>query len=303
MPNNIKKIEQQDQYDIEAELSSSIFSEKYKTIVRKAELARKEKEEEQARVPIQMQMPFWIDSHRPMPNEIVRSALFNAKNKRNDRAYFREVKINVIGEGTITYTGEELRQYDEIVWLQLLHLTRGKDIDNVITFMPGQFCKAISWPLNSGSYQRLRESLTRMQATSLSIYSKRFKEGVSLSMIPMFKWRDEDGKTLPLYQVKLAPELITLFSANYYTHIEWQQRLQLPVGLSTWLHGYYSSHRTPFPIKIETIYHGCGSTLKPMRMFKLYLKQSLDKLVQIGFLESYEIDETNLVKVTRKRVM
>ena len=73
---------------------------------------------------IQMQLPIWNDATRRIPNEIVRSALFKAKNRNTKREYLKDADIVVICDGQIKYTGEELRQNDEIVWLELIHLAR-----------------------------------------------------------------------------------------------------------------------------------------------------------------------------------
>jgi hypothetical protein len=248
---------------------------------------------------IQMQLPIWNDATRRIPNEIVRSALFKAKNRNTKREYLKDADVVVIGDGQIKYTGEELRQNDEIVWLELIHLARGVPAGQVIEFTPYSFCKAVKWPINNGSYTRLRECLTRMQATSLSVYSKRLQEGISLSMIPQFSWKNESGTPLSRYKVNIAPQLVSLFGDTYFTQIEWEQRLMLSPGIATWLHGYFASHRSPFPVKIETVYSGSGSTSKDMKSFKRQVKTALESLVEVGFIKEFAIDDSSLIHVTR----
>lgn len=260
--------------------------------------ARVAKAEESLKV-AQLSLPFWEEGTRRIPNELVRSALFNARNRNKKRTYLRDADIVVVGDGSIKFTGEELRQYDEIIWLELIHLSRGQAAGDIIEFTPYSFCKAVQWPINNGSYERLRASLVRMQASSLSVFSKRLKSGISMSMIPLFTWQDELGAPLKKYQVTIAPQLVQLLGDNYFTQVEWQQRLALPTGIATWLHGYLASHRAPFPIKIETIYKGSGATSEDMTSFRRQVKAALEKLVKIGFLNSYEIDNGNLVHVTR----
>lgn len=71
------------------------------------------------------QLPLWSNEIRCMPNEILRSALFNARNRNQPRRYFKNESIAIIDPfSRITFTGEELRQNDELVWLQLIHLAR-----------------------------------------------------------------------------------------------------------------------------------------------------------------------------------
>ena len=244
------------------------------------------------------QLTLWGDEQRWLPNEMARSALFNAKNRKQIRVYLKKADIAVIGDGKIIFTGEELRQDDETVWLQLIHLAKEHPLGNAVEFTPYALCKAIGWSIDGRSYKRLRECLDRMQATSLSIYSSRIKEGVSLSMIPMFKWRDEMGKALTLYQVRVAPELVTLFAKVYRTKLEWTQRLKLPDGLATWLHSYYASHDKPYPVKISTIKKGAGISTVSVAALRQIIEKALDRLKDAEFLESWEI-EGELVHVKR----
>jgi TrfA protein len=248
-----------------------------------------------------IQLPTWGVGSRGAPNEILRSALFNARNKKRQREYLEKATIAVIGEGEITYTGRELRQDDETVWLQLIHLARELPLGELVEFTAYSFIKSLRWNNSAKSYKRLRDSLERMQATALTVYSKRIGEGVSLSMIPFFAWRQgRNGPPLPMYQVRIAPELIELFSGVRYTLIEWQQRLALPNGLATWLHGYYASHKEPYPIKLETIRKGAGLTINRKDHLKEQTEIALEALKRVGFLKSWKI-EGDLVYVERAR--
>ncbi|SEJ01052.1 plasmid replication initiator TrfA [Nitrosomonas eutropha] len=236
-----------------------------------------------------IQLPLWPEDTRRFPNELLRSALFNARNRKEPRQYFKKAEIAVMFEGHITYQGEELRQDDQIVWLQLIHLARESSLGDAVEFTPHSFCKAIKWPIKNDSYERLRNCLSRMQATALSVYSNRLKRGVSISMIPVFEWQDENQSTLKKYRVQLAPDLIKLFDDVHYTQIIWQQRLSLPTGIATWLHGYYASHREPFPIKLETIKKGSGITTKRPAKVRELIEKALNALINVGFLQSWEI--------------
>lgn len=247
------------------------------------------------------QLPLWPEASRSLPNEIARSALFTARNRKQTRATLRQAQIAIIGEGRISYTGEELRQDDETVWLQLIHLAKEQPLGKIVEFTPYAFIKAICWPIKGQSYLRLRDVLTRLQATALSIYSKRLREGVSLSMIPFFSWRDEQsGDSLPFWRVRVAPELVLLFGDMHFTRLEWVQRLALPDGLATWLHGYFASHKSPYPIRIDTIRHGAGLSDDTKADLKKTIARALEALKKVGFLISYQITG-DLVRVERAR--
>lgn len=245
------------------------------------------------------QLPLWPDVMRSLPNEILRSALFNARNRKTPRSMMKSEPVAVIGDGRISYRGEELRQDDETVWLQLVHLARQHVAGQLVEFTAYSFCKSVEWSINSKSYDRLRECLRRMQATGLDVYSKRLERGVSLSMIPFFEYEDsETRESLPRWRVRIAPELVELFGDHYFTRIEWAQRLQLPDGLATWLHGYLATHRVPHPIKIETIARGAGLIETDKPELRRLIKRALTNLVKCGFLTEFDL-QNDLVTVKR----
>lgn len=253
----------------------------------------------------QLSFPFWPEQFRALPNEIFRSALFNARNKKQAREYMKEREIIVIGPGRVTYTGEELRQDDETVWLQLIQLAKSQPSGSLIQFTAGSFVKAIGWPHKKDSYTRLRACLSRMQATSLQVVAKRLGEesGKAISMIPEFDWQDkETKKPLRYYSVKIAPTLVKLFGGKgHFTRVEWAQRLDLPAGLATWLHGYFASHSDPHPIKLDTIREGAGLATARIAHVRELVEGALGELVRVKFLTGWRIDgpDKDLVSVER----
>ncbi len=204
----------------------------------------------------------------------------------------------------MTYTGEELRQDDETVWLQLIQIAKLQPLGDTVQFTARSFLLAIGWPVKSQSYTRLRDCLTRMQATSLQVIAKRLDgsdDGKAVSMVPVFEWRDpRTGTALKRYQVKLASQLVELYGAKgQFTRVEWEQRLDLPDGLATWLHGYFASHEIPFPIKLETIKAGAGLTTTKHKHLRELVKIALDELKRVKFLKDWSLEPNGLVKVER----
>jgi plasmid replication initiation protein len=250
-------------------------------------------------------LPFWAEQFRALPNEVFRSALFNARNRRQKREYLKEKEIYVIGDGRITYTGEELRQDDETVWLQLIQIAKSQPVGALVRFTAHSFVKALGWPIKGDSYARLRGCLTRMQATSLQVVSKRLgtNRAKAMSMIPVFEWQDKETE-LPLthYEVQLAEPLVELYGKGYFTRVEWAQRLDLPDGLPTWLHGYFASHETPYPIKLETIRAGAGLTTRKTTHLRELVKAALDELKRVKFIKDWAISGPDEDLVTVERV-
>lgn len=241
----------------------------------------------------QHEFPYWPADARAMANEVFRSALFNARNKNVPRRVWRASKpaiIAVLGDGVIEYVGEELRQIEAKVWMQVIHLARMLPPGTPVEFVAAAFCRAIKWPTNKNSYEQLIICLGRMQANSLRIASARLGRGVSLSMIPRFEYMDEaTGQRLRRWRVTLAADLVLLFGGQHVSWLEWQQRLALPDGIATWLHCYYSTHRSPKPETIKDLASGAGLASDNLATLRDSIRRGLDALQKVGFLKSYRI--------------
>lgn len=207
-----------------------------------------------------LEFPVWKTENRAMPNVIVRSALFTARNAKTPRVYRDNEVLAVIGPGEIRYTGKELRQDDEDVLMCLVNLARklfgNEELANPenryrIPFTRGTLISELGWTRNARSYQRLRACLTRLKATELVIKISAMDAGHAVSLLTEYAWRED------AYWVEI-PALFFRLYGNQYTAISWEQRQQLPAGLARWLMGYCLSHREPLPIKIETVARGAG---------------------------------------------
>jgi len=235
-------------------------------------------------------LPDWPETMRAIPNEIIRSALFNARNRKKPRMYLKDVDIVVIGDGQITYRGEELRQDDELVWIHLLHLAKKRQLGECIEFTPYSFVKEIGWPISGQSYVRLRTCLSRMQATAINLVSNRLGIGISVSLIHEFKWAEENSRILKKWQVWISPKMQSLFSDRCYTMLDWEKHKNLPRGVASRLHGYWASHREPYPIKVESLKKLCGLEIKD-KHFKEILVEALRLLESIGFLKGWNFEK------------
>ncbi|MEN2425981.1 plasmid replication initiator TrfA [Chromobacterium vaccinii] len=272
-----------------------------------ATLQKKADEASLRRESQQYELPMWDDPYRAMPNELVRSALFAVRDKRAPRQYLKDTAVAMIGNGKLTYTGEELRQDDETVWMHLVNLSHTQGFGTSVQFTPYSFCKAIGWPTNQTGYKRLRDSMDRMKFGGIKLNNHRIVEtglavvetggGLAISLIRKFVWEGQDGAPATIYTAELEREAAILFSGGYFSLINWEQRKLLPTGLATWLHSFFSSHRDPIPLNIEQIRLACGAQTA-LRQFKQKLKIALEALIEVGFLISYEI-KGNILKVTR----
>lgn len=266
------------------------------------------------------QLTFWPPSERGIPNELVRSAVFSVKNRKERRQMYRAnepLRVPVIGGGEVIYIGEELRQDDESVWMQLVHLAKESRSDWV-SFTPHSFIKALGWPNKGSSYKRLLTTLRRLGTSGIEVYSSRFDKGVSTKLIAKYEYAASESKPWRVQVFDKDDQLLFLFD-KLYSRLDWDTRLALSEGVATWLHGFFSSHRDPYDHKIETLAIGAGLLVealedealplaertakkkKRLNEAKRTMKRALDELVGVGFLKSFEFTRTGLVKVIRAR--
>jgi len=247
-----------------------------------------------------IELPIWPEAIRGFPNVIARSALFNARRQNTPRDFVDKMPVSSIAGVDINYTGRELRQDDQTVLMQLIHLTQHQPFIESVQFTPYSFLKSIGWSTSGQQrYDKLFTIIDRMSVTGIHIESKgMFYVGSLIRKIGCID--KETGERLRIWTVWLEPEIIALFKSDGYCHIAWDQRIALKKPLAQWLQAYYATHKDPYPIKIETIRDLSGSKAVLLKKFKQTLKSALDELVTVGFLKSYTITKTGLVHVKRK---
>lgn len=74
---------------------------------------------------------------------------------RKKRRYLLQETLAIIGKGRITYTGEELRQDDATVWLQLIQMASDTKLGAVVEFTPYSFCQSVGWTPSGETYAHL----------------------------------------------------------------------------------------------------------------------------------------------------
>lgn len=246
-----------------------------------------------------MQIPLWPDQARGIPNSFARSALFSVGKHNDARETFKAKAIATIGDATLTYTGEELRQLDQDVLMQLIHMARSQPLDQPIVFRAHSMLRSLRWGVAAANYKRLKESISRMQGTSVRVQARKGEGTVGFqgALVRMFGWNETEADGFQ-WSVLLEPSIVELFDSDEYTLVMWRQRVRLRSPLSKWLHSYLATHERPYPIRLETLHGLCGSKMARVRDFKKVLVDSLDGLVEIGFLRSFDVVD-GLVSVVR----
>ena len=244
---------------------------------------RQAEEEENRQV---VQLCFWPEPKRASPNTCLRSALFAAIQGKKRIALKRQ-RIAAQGGYEIVFSGWQLDQADFDVLLQALHLAKQHPLGNVCSFTGRGFLKAIGRAEGGNSLEWLKDAIHRLRGAVVEIKT------------PSSDWNTYNllskasGNTLSdTYNFQIDPVVIQLFSPNDWTALEWEQRKQLQrKPLALWLHGYYSSHAKPYPVKVSTLCELSGS--KP-RNFIGRLQAAFKDLSEVTGWH-FLIDEKTLV--------
>lgn len=259
------------------------------TIERLMEKAR----QREAKQPIQL--PLWPEPKRGTPNSFIRSALFAAIQSK-DRVFLKESILASQKGIVVKFTGEQLNQEDLSVWETLAHLARQHPLGCMCEFTAHGLLKSLGQHTGLSQHRQLHSTIIRLTACAVEITH----EGKTY-FGPLVKSGRKDEFTCH-YRIELNRELIRLFGENQWTALDWQQR-QLLRGkhLAQALHAFYSSHRQPFPIKLDTLRGYVGNRNAQRSGFKVKLRTALEELVTIGFLNGYDITG-EIVTVARAMV-
>ncbi len=243
------------------------------------------------------QLPLWGEEKRGTPNSFLRSSLFAAIQGK-DR-YFTKHEVLYAQKGiTVKYTGERLNQEDLTLWETLVHLARNTPLGDECSFTAYGILKAMNLSTGGRERKRLDEGVTRLIACAVKITEAQYS--FTGSLVESSKER-ENGETY--YYLRLNRELICLYGDTQYTAIDWEQRLELrQKPLAQALHAFYSTHREPYPVKLETLHKLVGSQNNKLKGFKQKVKTALEALVAIRFLQSHQI-EGDLVSVKRAQTL
>lgn len=244
----------------------------------------------------------WAEEIREAPNEALRCALFTPRNKNQKREILNEHEIASYGTSRVIYTGEELRQDDLDVWLQVLHIARQHPLGAPVHFNPNEMKQTLKWGWGKDRTERLKVNLRRLKANAVEFHSARLGKGVVMSLIRKFEYSDEvEGKRGQSdWVIELEPEIAILFGGGVYsTRIEWEQRMALSGNLSKWLHGFYSTHKEPHPLTSELLLATAGSRVKSKHKARELLVAAHEELKRVGFIEEYEVNKEGKFTVKR----
>jgi hypothetical protein len=214
----------------------------------------------------------WPDDIRGAPNEILRSALFGALGKGSRALLEKESIMSPKGQ-QIRYTGTRLDQIDLTIWLCLLHLARQQTLGQELSFKAYNLLKLMRKTDTGKNRKILHERLLRLKSGGFEITKGNLEyKGRLIGDVY------QDARSLA-YVLILDAKLHLLFPKDGFTYVNWVIRSALyRQPLAQWLHGFYSSHAKPYPMKVETLQKLCGSEATETWKFTQTLLRALTAL-------------------------
>ena len=239
------------------------------------------------------QLPLWPDPVRGAPNSILRSALFGAI-RRGRRTFMQREAVASYAGVTILQTGPRLDQADLDVWEQCMHLARTGGLGTRIQFAAYGFLKGIGRSVGGKDIEWLKGAFARLASSVVEI-----KDGKRVYFGPMLHHGTRDDET-GHYCIEINPAIVSLYGSDGWSQVEFEQRKALKrQPLAQWLHGFYTTHAAPYPIKVGTIHRLSGSETKQLFHFRAELREALGKPKGVtGW--GWKIDESDLVQISKK---
>ena len=221
-----------------------------------------------------VQLPLWPEPLRAVPNSALRSALFGVI-KRGRRRYLERERLVALEGIELWYTGPRLDQGDLDVWESILHTLREQNMGTECRTTSYHLLKLMGLSDTGKNRDTLQTRIARLRANAVAIKQGRYEYiGGLLDRAA----RDEDTQE---WVIVLDPNMRALFAPDQFTMIQWSVRRALSgQPLAQWLHGFYSSHAAPYPLRIETLYSLSGSEAGELWKFTQTLKKALDAVAR-----------------------
>ncbi|WP_175108567.1 plasmid replication initiator TrfA [Pararobbsia alpina] len=86
-------------------------------------------------------------------------------------------EIASVGGTTITLEGEELRQDDADVFVEILHLARDTQLSERVEFTGYAMLKLLGWDTSGKGYERLVTTIKRLQKSTIGVTFEGSKKG------------------------------------------------------------------------------------------------------------------------------
>ncbi|NUX58705.1 plasmid replication initiator TrfA [Paraburkholderia youngii] len=250
--------------------------------------------------------PTWGDDKRAVSKQLARSALFRVADPRKAREQFKDARVASWVRTEIRYSGEELRQDDQDVFMQLVHVMRKQELGNQVVVFGSDLLSALKWSDSQEQYDRLFHCIKRMLEGTVwvwnpdnrgtKLYGTHLIQSVeALDADAAHKQQPDDEGLNPrrtIWRLHLDPSLANIMTDDNLTLVDWVRHLSL-TPMAKWFHVFYSTHREPYAMSPKLFKELSGSKQKNLATFRQRIHKTLNELIEKGFLESYDYNAEN----------
>ena len=220
-----------------------------------------------------------------LPPVLLRGGVFTPSTRPDKRELDRAYP-GYTAQGMVRCHGPQLDQAHALVLMCLVHLQSGK-VSSDVVIAPRTFCVSIGWADAAHSVKRLRQCLTEMGKAGLA-----YEQGgaarsfCAKTIVKKFKHTEKR------WTVRLDDGVADFFRAGL-TWLDIETRILLGDGMAPWVWGFLCTH------------NGCVKKFNIGRLAKLagltcsryeqkrVIREAADKLVEVGALKGYAIDDKN----------
>lgn len=250
-----------------------------------------------------------------LPNEWVRSGLFAASNKiaydinpyskEKRRRYVVEKPIPTFSENvSLIYTGYELNQFDQIVYLSAIMQSKQEYLTRIIRVTPYEFCEKSGIPRGGKSTKLVHDSLERLFSANLKSKLYKVVDGQKVlirqynkHMLHSFSVNQETDR----WEISLNVELAVMYETQT-TWIDWDSLLkikgEIARGLALQVYSHEAHPNYPQRISLEKLKLLLQSN-SSSRELRRIIKTNLNKLLEFGIVKTAKL-ENDVFTFTRE---
>jgi hypothetical protein len=212
----------------------------------------------------QFQYPLQRQTVRILPTDFSKTSLFHVASNNTPRRFYEDEMLGKVGDTTrIVYRGQELRHDDELVFMQLLHVARGRRPYESLSFNVSRFFRGSRGTRRSLSVKDTRsvsESLLRLRHGMLIVTNTKTGKFITVNLI-----KDLQGD--PANQRALIDPVVVLLCSSFAA-INTDHLFQMS-GVSRQILKYLSTIPDEIermhPINITSLFELCYGTIESLQ--------------------------------------
>ena len=180
--------------------------------------------------------------------DIFPTPIFNIRNQKSPRERRVELSFTSADGTVVKYEGPELRQDDGLVFMALLNVARDVRVGTTVGFSAQILCESLWGYYDGAARSRLKAMICRLQEAMLQFPTFR------VQLVQRF-----DFPKRGLWSVGLDADIVRLITKKTVVWLDFEQRLSLPNGISSWLYTYIRSQTRLIPTKVDQLRRLSGS--------------------------------------------